>query len=73
MVSYIPKKKKVVILLSTMHHDKLQVEEKKNKPEIILYCNKSTGGVDTIDQMVQYYTNKKAIKKVANDSVVQHD
>lgn len=49
MVSYMPKKNKVVLLLSTMHEN---AELATNgKPEIIVHYNQTKGGVDTFDQM----------------------
>ncbi len=48
-----PKKGHVVILLSSLHHDKAVDHEKKQKTEIILYYNDTKGGVDRMDQMVQ--------------------
>ena len=37
LVSYVPKKSKAVILLSTMHHSADVVVEEASKPEIIFY------------------------------------
>ncbi|KAF2893895.1 hypothetical protein ILUMI_12279 [Ignelater luminosus] len=45
MCSYVPKKNKSVILLSTMHSDE-SVNGAKNKLEIIQYYNSTKGGVD---------------------------
>ena len=59
MVSDVRKKGKAVVLLSTMHHDKMVDENStKKKPEVITFYNKSKGGVDTMDQMVGTYTCK---------------
>lgn len=57
LVSYIPKKGKVVNLLSTMHHDdKIDAyTEEKAKPEIITFYNRTKGGVDTVDQLCRTY------------------
>ncbi|XP_063931164.1 uncharacterized protein LOC135143217 [Zophobas morio] len=49
MVSYAPKKNKCVVLLSSMHHEALFNDDAKRKPEIILYYNKTKGGVDVMD------------------------
>ena len=43
LVSYVPKRSKAVILLSTRHHDGKLNLSKKNKPEIILAYNKYKG------------------------------
>ena len=51
IVSYCPKKNKVVTLLSTMHSDNSSESTTKNKLEIIEYYNSTKGGVDTMDQM----------------------
>ncbi|KAJ8363286.1 hypothetical protein SKAU_G00121170 [Synaphobranchus kaupii] len=59
MVSYVTKKGKVVVLLSTMHDDKAVDDNSvKKKPEMIQYYNKTKGGVDTMDQMVRTYSCK---------------
>lgn len=59
LVSYVPKKNRAVIFLSTMHHDKAEDVNKKNKSEINLYYNSTKGGVDTLDQMVHEYTVRR--------------
>lgn len=73
MVSFVRKKGKAVVLLSTMHHDK-EVDEnsRKKKTEVITYYNKTKGGVDTTDQMVGTYTCKRQTE-VAHGAVVQHN
>ena len=62
LVSYVPKIRQVVSLLSTLHHDKAIDNEKKNKPEIILYYNETRGSVGRMDQMVQTYSCKRKTK-----------
>ncbi|KAK9517659.1 hypothetical protein VZT92_023008 [Zoarces viviparus] len=60
MVSYVRKKGKAVVGLSTMHHDKVVDENsRKKKPEVTIFYNKTKGGVDTTDQMVGTYTCKR--------------
>ena len=57
IVSYVPKKRKNVILASTMHHDdtiNLSTGDKK-KPEIITFYNSTKGGVDTVDELCATY------------------
>ncbi|KAJ4949471.1 hypothetical protein JOQ06_020986 [Pogonophryne albipinna] len=57
MVSYVPKKGKAVVLLSTMHDDRAVDDNSLNKElEVIQYNNKTKSGVDTMDQMVRTYT-----------------
>ncbi|KAF2886429.1 hypothetical protein ILUMI_19743, partial [Ignelater luminosus] len=58
MCSYVPKKNKSVILLSTMHSDD-SVSGAKNKPKIIQYYNRTKGGVDSMDKMVTHYSTKR--------------
>lgn len=54
MVSYKPKKNKIVLLISTMHHDD-EVNEVTKKPEIILEYNRTKSGVDVVDKMCVAY------------------
>ena len=63
IVSYCPKKNKVVTLLSTMHNDKGIESPGETKPEIIQYYNSTKGGVDTMDQMVRYYSTKRMTRR----------
>jgi len=57
LVSFVPKKNKAVLLLSSKHHDN-QVDNKTGKPIIVLDYNKTKGAVDTVDQMCHKYTVK---------------
>ncbi|KAF2887353.1 hypothetical protein ILUMI_18820 [Ignelater luminosus] len=53
LVSYIPKPKKALVLLSTMHND-IAIDTSTNetqKPEIITHYNDTKGGVDCNDQL----------------------
>jgi hypothetical protein len=63
LVSYVPKKGKTVILLSSMHHDANVDATKGNKPEIILHYNATKSGVDNLDHLVTTYTCKRKIKR----------
>jgi hypothetical protein len=58
LVSYKANKKKIVTLISTMHHDKkvTQTTQEKLKPEIIMAYNSTKSGVDTMDYMTENYT-----------------
>ncbi|XP_053956308.1 piggyBac transposable element-derived protein 4-like [Anastrepha ludens] len=58
LVSYILKKNRAVILLSTLHHDSKISNRRDKTPEIILDYNKCKGGVDTLDKAVSGYTCK---------------
>lgn len=57
LVSYCPKKNKVVLLLSTMHDD-ASVNEgtPKRLPEIISFYNSTKGGVDVVDRLKLNYS-----------------
>lgn len=57
--SYVPAKGKSVVLLSSMHRDSA-VSNIKKKPEMILFYNKTKGGVDTMDKMVSQYSTKRS-------------
>lgn len=61
LVSYMPKKNKVVLLLSTFHHtDEIDEETgEKQKPIILTSYNKYKGGVDTVDHMKQAYSTAR--------------
>ena len=59
LVSYVPRKSKAVILLSTMHHNDAVSGEEKHKPIIILDYNETKGGVDTLDQLAHAYSTKR--------------
>ena len=57
--SYVPKKKKTVVLLSSMHISGQVEETQSAKPEIIKYYNETKGGVDAMDKMLSEYTVKR--------------
>lgn len=59
LCSYVPKKNKTVILLSTMHNDAAINDDEKKKPHMITFYNKYKSGVDTMDQMVTRYTTHR--------------
>ena len=63
LVSYLAKKSKIVLLLSTMHHDNNVQEDEKRKPEMILDYNKTKVGVDVADQMMKHYSVKRATRR----------
>ena len=58
LVSYVPKKNKSVILLSTMHDDN-KVDEATGKPEMILEYNAIKAAVDHVDQLCHNTVCKK--------------
>ena len=55
VVSYVLKKNKSVVLLSSLHHISA-IRSDSEKPEIIEIYNKTKGTVDTLDQMYVRYT-----------------
>ncbi|UYV83181.1 hypothetical protein LAZ67_23000083 [Cordylochernes scorpioides] len=58
LVSYVPKKSKAVLLLSTMHSNPTIDEESgfQLKPEIVTFYNLTKGGVDMVNQMCGTYS-----------------
>lgn len=63
LVSYKAKKNKIVILMSTMHQTQLVSQNEKKKPEIVEFYNRTKGGVDVADQMVEQYSTKFATRR----------
>ncbi|XP_059169788.1 piggyBac transposable element-derived protein 4-like [Physella acuta] len=64
LVSYQSKKQKNVLLLSTMHNNPdIDSTNALKKPEIVLYYNKTKGGVDAMDQMAKAFTVKRKTKR----------
>ena len=55
LCSYVPKKGKAVVLLSTVHHDDT-VTAIAGKPEMIINYNEIKGAVDTLDKIVHAYS-----------------
>jgi len=60
LVSYVPKRGKAVVLLSTQHRTSAVMSDDKKKPEIIAYYNGTKSGVDVLDKLVRTYTCKRA-------------
>lgn len=59
IVSYVPKKMKAVVLLSSMHHSAYN-DTTNDKPEIVSFYNATKSGVDTMDMKCSNYsTNRK--------------
>src|ERR1043165_2259818 len=62
--SYIPKKNRVVIMLSSMHNDDvIDNNSPQKKPEIVLCYNQSKSGVDTLDKLVREYSTRCATRR----------
>ena len=57
LVSYVPSRKKTVILLSSQHHDDTCMgEENYNKPEIVMHYNATKSDADILDKLMKEYT-----------------
>lgn len=62
LVSYVPKKRKAVILVSSMHHS-ASTDEETHKPTIIAFYNSTKGGVDALDQKCASYNTGRRTKR----------
>lgn len=63
LVSYVPKKNKNVILLSSEFHDtSLEIGDKK-RPELVIHYNVTKGGVDNGDRMTKLYTCSRTTRR----------
>ncbi|CAH4034405.1 unnamed protein product [Pieris brassicae] len=60
--SYVPKKNRAVILVSSMHHGKI-IDEDTKKPEIILYYNTTKGGVDEADKKCSIFSSSRRTRR----------
>ncbi|KAL4104514.1 hypothetical protein QTP88_019809 [Uroleucon formosanum] len=57
LTSYVPKKNKNVLLISTMHEQGvIDPESEERKPEVITYYNSTKGGVDCVDEIKGEYS-----------------
>lgn len=54
LVSYVPKRKKNVLVLSTMHFTD-DIDPNSNKPEMVMLYNMTKGGVDVVDKLCAQY------------------
>ena len=62
LLSFVPKKNKIVLLLSSLHH-KPAINETTQKPEMIMTYNKSKGGTDAFDQKCHTYTTARGTRR----------
>ena len=58
--SYVPKKRKAVIMLSSLHYSKSTDNSPPFKPDMILDYNKTKSGVDSLDQIVKNYSCRRS-------------
>lgn len=60
LLSYVPKKNKAVLVISSMHHC-ASLDMESNKPEVIAFYNSTKGGIDCMDQKcANYSTNRRS-------------
>lgn len=62
LLSYVPKRNKTVIMVSTMHHDQA-MDVQKEIPEIISFYNTSKGGVDSLDEKCAKYSCSRRTRR----------
>ena len=62
LVSFVPKKSKSIVLVSTMHHDD-KIDDQTGKLDIILYYNQTKGAVDKKEQMCHTYSMQRKTKR----------
>ncbi len=55
LVSYCPRKKKNLLVMSTFHRDDKVSDKDHKKPEIVLDYNHTKGGVDNLDKVFCYF------------------
>ncbi|XP_060780363.1 piggyBac transposable element-derived protein 4-like [Neoarius graeffei] len=59
LVSYVPKKGKNVVLMSTLHRSGRICGQDHLKPEMVMDYNATKGGVDNLDKLVTTYSCKR--------------
>lgn len=62
LISFVTKKKKVVLVLSTLH-DKNEVDDETGKPVQVMDYNATKGGVDTVDLMCSKISTSRRTKR----------
>jgi len=62
LASYVPKKNKSVVLLSSLNHDSAICSDSR-KPEITDFCDKTKHAVDMLDQMCARYIVQRATRR----------
>ena len=54
-ISFIPKKRRAAVLMSSMHYS-IETDSEIQKPEIISFYNRTKEGVDTLDEKCSVYS-----------------
>ncbi|XP_070400505.1 piggyBac transposable element-derived protein 4-like [Nothobranchius furzeri] len=62
-VSYIPKRRRNVLLLSTKHHQVQIQEGPQQKPTVIIDYNRCKGAVDNLDKLVATYSCRRKTRR----------
>lgn len=62
LLSFVPKKYKAVILISSMHNSEF-IDKVNNKPEIISFYNATKSGVDTLDYKCSNYSTNRRTRR----------
>lgn len=62
LLSYIPKKGKNVLLMSSLHRDDI-IDSETGKPDIIVNYNQTKGGVDTVDKLCAAYNCARGARR----------
>lgn len=63
MVSYIPKRNKNVVLMSSTHSENTLEAGDKRRPTLILDYNQSKGGVDTMDENIEEFSCRRKTRR----------
>ena len=63
LVSYVPKKKKNVLILSSGKPENRVQNTEKKKPMLIIAYNETKAGVDTVDKMTKQYSVKRTSRR----------
>lgn len=63
LVSYVPKKGRMVLLMSSNHCSASISKNENKKPQMILDYNHTKGGVDTADQMLAKYSVQRKTER----------
>lgn len=64
MLSYVPKKRRFVTLLSTYHSSvRVNQDDPKEKPNVSEKYNETKGGVDVMDKLIGTYRSKRKVNR----------